>query len=365
MSFAHADGREIRPKRRCVRMKVLIGVDPHKASVAVAVVDEAVSELVEHAAFPQNRVGLRALERWAKRFPERRWAVENAGGLGRHLAGRLAAAGESVVDVPPKLSARVRMLSTGSARKNDGLDALATALAASCNERLAAVDPEAASEVLRLLSERREDLVAERTRALNRLHGLLRDLVPGGVAGTLSTHRAARILRGIRPQGTSSRVRRRLASEVLRDIRTLGQKIVDLNGRIEAEVEASDTTLAEIFGVGPILAAKIIGTVGNVARFPTKAHFASYSGTAPVEASSGEVVRHRLSLAGNRKLNNALHMVAICQARSDVRGGTYYRKKIAEGKSRKEALRCLKRRISDAVFRSLMADLRAPSRSAA
>jgi transposase len=121
---------------------------------------------------------LRALERWAKRFPERRWAVENAGGLGRHLAGRLAAAGESVVDVPPKLSARVRVLSSGNARKNDGLDALATALAASRNERLAAVDAEIGSEVLRLLSERREDLVAERTRALNRLHGLLRDLVP-------------------------------------------------------------------------------------------------------------------------------------------------------------------------------------------
>jgi len=149
-----------------------------------------------------------------------------------------------------------------------------------------------------------------------------------------------------------------LASEVLRDIRTLDRKIADLNRRIEAEVEASGTTLTEIFGVGPILAAKIIGTVGNVARFPTKAHFASYSGTAPVEASSGEVMPHRLSLAGNRKLNNALHMVAICQARWDVRGGTYYRKKIAEGKSRKKALRCLKRRISDAVFRSLMADSR-------
>src|SRR3712207_8634528 len=110
-------------------MKVLIGVDPHKASVALAVVDE-IGELIEYASFPQNRVGLRALERWAKRFPKRRWAVENAGGLGRHLAQRLAAAGESVVDVPPKLSARVRVLSTGNARKNDALDALATALAA-------------------------------------------------------------------------------------------------------------------------------------------------------------------------------------------------------------------------------------------
>src|SRR5829696_4563397 len=154
-------------------MKVLIGVDPHKASLAVAAVDEAVGELVERASFPQSHAGLRALERWARRFPERRWAMENAGGLGRHLAGRLGAAGESVVDVAPKLSARVRVLSSGNARKNDGLDALATALAASRNERLARVDPEVGSEVLRLLSERREDLVAERTRALNRLHGLL------------------------------------------------------------------------------------------------------------------------------------------------------------------------------------------------
>jgi transposase len=172
-------------------------------------------------------------------------------------------------------------------------------------------------------------------------------------------------MRGIRVQGSSARVRRRLASEILRDVRALERKIADLNERIEAEVEASGTTLTEIFGIGPILAAKIIGTVGSVARFPTKAHFASYSGTAPVETSSGEMVRHRLSLAGNRKLNNALHMVAICQSRSDVRGSAYYRKKIAEGKSRKEALRCLKRRISDAVFKSLMADLEVPSFSAA
>src|SRR5215213_8876519 len=137
-------------------MKVLIGVDPHKVSLAVAAVEETKGELLERASFPQDRAGLRSLERWAKRFHERRWAVEN---------------------VPPKLSARVRVLSIGNARKNDGVDALATALAASRNERLAAVDPEAASEVLRLLSERREDLVAERTRALNRLHGLLQDLV--------------------------------------------------------------------------------------------------------------------------------------------------------------------------------------------
>src|ERR671921_1378069 len=177
MSFAHANSRG--PTETEVRMKVLIGVDPHKASLAVAALDEATGELLERASFPQSRVGLRSLERWAERFPERRWAVENAGGLGRHLAVRLAGSGESVVDVPPKLSARVRVLSSGNARKNDGADGLATALAASRNERLAQVDPEATSEVLRLLSERRGDLVAEPPRALNRLHGLLRDLVPG------------------------------------------------------------------------------------------------------------------------------------------------------------------------------------------
>lgn len=346
-------------------MQVLIGVDPHKASIAVAAVSE-VGELLECATFPQNRSGLRTFERWAKRFPKRRWAIENTGGLGRHLAQRLLAAGESVVDVPPKLSAKVRLLSSGNARKNDRLDALATALAAWRNERLAAVDPEAGVEVIRLLSERREDLVAERTRALNRLHALLRDLVPGGVRGALSTRRAARILHGIRPQSTPAQVRRRLASEILREARTLDRKIADLDERIGAEVKASGTSLTELFGVGPIMAAKIIATVGNVARFPSKAHFASYSGTAPIEASSGEVVRHRLSLAGNRRLNNALHMIALCQARSDLRGGgVYYRKKLAEGKSRKEALRCLKRRISDAVFKSLMADLEGPSCSVA
>jgi transposase len=338
---------------------------PQGVALAVAALDEATGELLERASFPQDRTGLRCLERWAKRFAERRWAVENAGGLGRHLAVRLASSGESVVDVPPKLSARVRVLSSGNARKNDELDALATALAASRNERLAAVDPEAASEAMRLLSERREDLVAERTRALNRLHGLLRDLLPGGVAGKLSAPRAARILRSIRPNGASARLRRRLASEVLRDVRTLDRKIADLNGRIEVEVQASGTTLTEIFGIGPILAARIMGTVGDVRRFPTKAHFASYAGTAPMEASSGEVVRHRLSLAGNRKLNYALHIVAVCQARSDTRGAAYYRKKLAEGKSPKEALRCLKRRVCDAVFRSLLADSLAPFSSAA
>jgi transposase len=144
---------------------------------------------------------------------------------------------------------------------------------------------------------------------------------------------------------------------VVRDVRTLDRRIAELDERIGAEVEASGNTLTEIFGVGPILAAKIVGIVGDVSRFPNKAHFASYAGVAPIETSSGEVVRHRLSLAGNRRLNQVIHMIAVCQARSDhMRGGAYHLKKLAEGKSRREAMRCLKRRVSDAVYATLVAD---------
>jgi transposase len=323
-------------------MEVLIGVDPHKATNVVAAVDEQ-GEVVGQETFPANRKGMRALERWAKGFPERRWAVEGAAGIGRPLAQKLLAGGEQVVDVPPKLSARVRVLSTGNARKNDRLDATFTALAALRNGRLASVQPEDGpdghAEILRLLTERREHLVAERTRSLNRLHVLLlRDLLSDPVGKQLSADAAAKLLRRARPKHPAGRVRRRLASELVRDVRALDRRIAELDERIAVEVEASGTTLTLLFGVGPILAAKIVGIVGDVGRFPSKAHFASYAGVAPIEASSGEVVRHRLSLAGNRRLNKVMHMIAVCQARSDPRGGAYHRKKLAEGKSRREGL---------------------------
>ena len=341
-------------------MEVLIGVDPHGKSVnAVAAIDEY-GEMVGNEVFPANRNGLRALERWAKRFPERRWAVEGAGGIGRPVAQKLVASGESVVDVPPKLSSKTRLLSTGNARKNDRLDATFTAQAAAGSGNLARVSPEdgtdGRAEVLRLLTERREDLVAERTRALNRLHVLLRDLLSSGVKKGLSAETAAKLLGRARPRHATGRTRKRLASELVRDVRALNRRIVRLEEHIREEVEASATTLTGVFGVGPVLAAKIVGIVGDVARFPSKGHFASYAGVAPIEASSGEVVRHRVSLAGNRRLNKVMHMIAVCQARSDSRGGAYYRKKLAEGKSRREAMRCLKRRISDAVFKALVAD---------
>jgi transposase len=353
--------------KEATSVEVLIGVDPHKVTNVLAAIDEQ-GELVGQETFAATRKGLRALERWAKRFPERwakrfperRWAVEGAGGIGRHLAQKLLAAGERVVDVPPKLSSRVRVLSTGNARKNDRLDATFVALAAFRNDRLTSVQPEDGPEghveILRLLTERREDLVSERTRALNRLHVLLRDLLSDPVRKQLSTDAAAKLLRRARPQHPAGRVRRGLASELVRDVRTLDRRIAELDERIAGEVKASGTKLTEIFGVGPILAAKILGIVGDVSRFPSKAHFASYAGVAPIEASSGEVVRHKLSLAGNRRLNQVMHMLAVCQARSDPRGGAYHRKKLAEGKSRREAMRCLKRRISDAVFRVLVTD---------
>ena len=228
-------------------MEVVIGVDPHKATNVVAAIDEQ-GELVGQETFPANRKGLRTLQRWAKRFPERRWAVEGAGGIGRPLAQKLLAAGERVVDVPPKLSSRVRVLSTGNARKNDALDATFTALAALRNDRLASVQPEDGpedhAEILMLCSQkRREDLVCERTRALNCLHVLLRDLLSDPVGSQLSSNTAAKLLRRARPKHPAGQVRKRLASELVRDVRVLDRRIAQLDKRIGVEVEASGTTL--------------------------------------------------------------------------------------------------------------------------
>src|SRR5215204_288290 len=221
LSSARHDGRWSPVHRRAQGMEMVIGVDPHKATNVVAAIDEQ-GEVVGQETFAANRKGLRTLERWAKRFPERRWAVEGAGGIGRPLAQKLLSAGERVVDVPPKLSSRVRVLSSGNARKNDGLDATFTALAALRNERLSSVQPEDGPEghveILRLLTERREDLVSERTRVLNRLHVLLRDLLSDPVGKQLSANAAAKLLRRARPQHPAGQVRRRLASEVVRDV---------------------------------------------------------------------------------------------------------------------------------------------------
>jgi len=336
-------------------MLVTIGVDPHKASHTAAALDEH-GQLLGQQRIPTTLDGYQALRQWAGRWPQRCWAVEGAHGLGRALAQRLVGDGEQVLDVPAKLAARVRVLSVGHGRKSDPDDAVSVAVAARNAVGLRQVGVEDQAVVLHLLTKRRQDLVAMRTQAINRLHRLLMDLVPGGARRNLTAKRAAALLAAVTPAGAPAVTRWQLATELVADVRQLEQRIAAVEARIKTAVAESRTTLVELFGVGPVLAATFLGEVGDVRRFPTKHHFAAHSGTAPLEASSGQVVRHRLSRAGDRTLNHALCMMAMVQVRRPSAGQAYYRRKLAEGKSPKEALRCLKRRLSDAVYRCLLAD---------
>jgi hypothetical protein len=206
------------------------------------------------------------------------------------------------------------------------------------------------------LDARRQDLVAARTRTINRLHRLLMDLVPGGARRNLTAKRAAGLLAAVTPAGAPAVTRWQLATDLVADVRELEQRIAAVEARIKTAVAQANTSLVELLGVGPVLAATFLGEVGDVGRFPSRHHFAAHTGTAPLEASSGQVVRHRLSRAGDRKLNHALYMMAMVQVRRPSAGQAYYQRKLAEGKSPKEALRCLKRRLSDAVYRCLLAD---------
>ena len=335
--------------------QLTIGVDPHKGSHTAAALD-AQGRVVDQVRVANTRAGYRALRAWARRWPERRWAIENAGGLGRSLAQWLLGDGERVIDVPPKLSARVRLLSTGHGRKTDEADAVSTALAArgTAEQRDAVLEDHAAT--LRLLSDRRDDVVARRTEVITRLHALLSELLPGAVPAPLSVDQAAALLRRSRPSAGPQRTRRLLAGDLVREARRLDADVAALDARIAEAIAASKTTLTTLFGIGPVVAAKILGRVGDVRRFATAARFASYCGVAPIEVSSGDVVRHRLSRAGDRQLNYALYIMARSQARQHPEGRAYYLRKRAEGHSKKEALRCLKRRLADVVYRQLLRD---------
>jgi transposase len=336
---------------------VTIGIDPHKGSHTAAALDSR-QQVIGQIRVLATPAGYRELRRWAGAWPERRWAVENVGGLGRPVAQWLLGDRETVIDVPPKLSARIRVLSTGHGRKTDAADAVSTALAACGPAELQAAMLESHATSLRLLSDRRDDLVARRTQVLNRLHALLADLVPGAVPSRLSAATAAGLLRRSRPAAGPRRTRRLLAGDLVREARRLEAEIAALESRIAEAVAESRTTLTTLFGIGPILAAKILGRVGDIRRFPSPARFASYCGVAPIEASSGDVVRHRLSRAGDRQLNFALYMMALCQARQHPEGRAYFLRKRAAGHSDKEALRCLKRRLADVVYRQLVRDAR-------
>jgi transposase len=336
---------------------ITIGIDPHKRSLTATALDPH-SQLLGELRVPATGQAAAQLLAWAAGWPQRRWAVEGATGLGRGIAQLLVAAGEQVVDVPAKLAARARLLGTSSARKTDLADAASVAAAAIHHARLHLVALEDQTVVFRLLSDRRDDLVAERTRTLSRLHVLLADLHPGGAARELSATRAAALLRQIRPITAVDVQRKRIARQLLADVRRLDQQVKTASQAIREAVRAHGTTLTEVFGIGPILAAKLLGHTGDISRFPSRDHFASYSGTAPVEASSGDVRRHRLNRGGNRQLNTALHLIAVCQIRDPSPGQAYYRRKLAEAKTPEEARRSLKRHLANVIHARLVADHR-------
>jgi transposase len=309
---------------------VTIGVDPHKATHTAAALDEH-GQLLGQQRIPATLDGYQQLRQWADRWPKRCWAVEGTHGVGQGLAQRLVGDGEHVVDVPAKLAARVLVLSVGHGRKSDPGDAVSVAVAARSVPSLRQVKVDDQATVLHLLTKRRQDLVAARTQTINRLHRLLMDLVPGGARRNLTAKRAATLLAAVTPAGAPAVIRWQLAADLITDVRQLEQRIAAVEARIKAAVAQSNTSLLELFGVGPVLAATFLGEVGDIRRFPTKHHFAAPTGTAPLEASSGQVIRHRLSRAGDRKLNHALYMMAMVQVRRPSAGQAYYQRKLAEG----------------------------------
>lgn len=207
-----------------------------------------------------------------------------------------------------------------------------------------------------MLADRHHDLTRMRTQVVCRLHAVLGNLVPGGISGQLRVSGAAVMLASVRPADGVVTERKRQDQELLKDLRRLDVAIKDTRARITLAVKASKTTLTDIYGVGPVVAALVIGHAGSIGRFTTRHQFASYNGTAPIEASSGPKKRHRLNPRGNRQLNHALHIVAICQIRYDTPGRAYYLRKLEQGKTKKEAIRALKRRLSDAIYRQLRID---------
>ena len=337
---------------------VMIGVDPHKAShtaVAINAAEEPLGQLRVRA----SAVQAERLLGWARAWPERAWAVEGAGGLGHLLAQQLLSAGERVLDVPPKLAARVRLLATGNVSKNDPNDARSVAVAAlrSAQVREARRDDHAA--VLKVWSKRYRDLGRARTQVACRLHQVLCELVPGGVPGEITAGRAGQVLASITPAEAVEAARWELAAELTEDLRGVDARIRETRKKAAAAVRAAGTCLTGLFGVGPVIAAAVIGDVRHVSRFPGRDHFAACNGTAPIEVSSGGRKVYRLSRRGNRRLNHAIHMAAVTQIRyRHTKGRAYYDKKLAEGKTTKEALRALKRQISDAIFACLQEDAR-------
>jgi transposase len=340
--------------------KVVIGVDPHKASNTLVVIDGR-ERVLGQQRFANDRTGHRQMKTFAKTYPDRVWAVEGARGVGAGLAQRLVAEGEPVLNVPAKLSARVRALGGGSGRKTDNADAFAVAVAGLRSPDLQAVRPDDVVEILRMLTDRRQELVAERITTVNRLHELLCHLIPGGATKRLQAAKARQLLSSVRPRAAVGKARKQLALDYVTEVERLDGKLKALKKQISELVDEQHTSLTDVVGVGKLGAGKILAEVHDVRRFPSKDHFASYTGTAPIDVSSGDNNRHRLNRGGNRRLNHVLHIAAICQTRQHGPGRDYYQRKRDAGKTHLEALRCLKRRLSNAIYQCLINDLAAKS----
>ncbi len=259
--------------------------------------------------------------------------------------------------MPATLAARVRLLGSGKSNKNDPNDALSVAVAALRAPRLPTVAKADHQTVLRLLAKRNIDLGRARNLVACRLHALLAELVPGGITSEIRASSAQALLAGLDCSDVVTAARHDMAAELLDDLRRLDTQMKASKRRISAAVEASGTSLLELFGVGPVNSAMIIGYTGDIRRFPTRHAYAMYNGTAPIDVSSGGRTTRRLNRRGNRQLNHAIHIAAVTQLRfAHTEGRAYFDRKVAEGKTGKEALRALKRRISDAVYRQLLLD---------
>jgi transposase len=348
--------------------RVVIGMDPHKRSVTIEVMtaDETV---VGGGRFGTDQAGFAAMVDYVNRLGPvatgRVWAVEGCNGIGHHVAMRLLAAGEQVVDVPPKLSARARVFATGQGRKTDATDAHSVALVGT---RMAGLRPVADDEqlaVLRVLADRRRSLGEDHTRIVSQLHHLLLELIPGGAKKDLSAAQAKRLFATVRPRDVAGKTRRRVAAELIADLERIHARSKAADKELKELVAATGTSLLTLHGIGPSGAARLLVEVGDITRFPDRGHFASWNGTAPIDASSGDHIRHRLSRAGNRQINRTLHIMATVQLRNPTEGRRYFDRRKADGKSSMEAMRCLKRRLSDLVYKAMLDDaVRQPAQPA-
>jgi transposase len=342
---------------------VWIGIDAHKRSLAVSAVDGLGRELAR-GEFANEAEGHERLSRWAERLgaEERCFGLEGSGWLAHGLARFLVERGEDVRDVRGGLTERERRRLRG-AGKSDPRDALAIARV-TAREQLPPVRLGAASRELKLLCDYRWQLLCERTRAANRLHVDLVSLQPGyerrAPALTSASHleQVERLLAG------DGSVQADVARRRLERIRALDAEVKEITREIRAKVRATGTGLVALVGVSDLIAARIVGEVGDVGRIETKDRFARLNGTAPIPASSGQTHRHRLDKGGNRRLNHALHMMALTQARMDPRARAYVDRKRAEGKTYRDAIRALKRHLSDVVYQQLRADARKAMASA-